>query len=79
MQNYDEVELSALGMGNNVICSLLFHHLPPALFKVFFLMKNCSKLSVSSLVAAIGTVVTVAEILKNNGLATEKSKGWPWL
>ncbi|XP_052138263.1 uncharacterized protein At2g34160-like [Oryza glaberrima] len=35
MQNYDEVELSALGM-------------------------------------AIGTVVTVAEILKNNGLATEK-------
>ena len=37
-------------------------------------MKNCSKLSVSSLVAAIGTVVTVAEILKNNGLATEKSK-----
>jgi hypothetical protein len=24
--------------------------------------------------AAIGTVVTVAEILKNNGLATEKSK-----
>jgi hypothetical protein len=42
-------------------------------------MKNCSKLSVSSLVAAIGTVVTVAEILKNNGLATEKSKGWPWL
>ena len=26
------------------------------------------------LVAAIGTVVTVAEILKNNGLATEKSK-----
>ncbi|XP_020184288.1 uncharacterized protein At2g34160-like [Aegilops tauschii subsp. strangulata] len=35
MQNYDEVELSALGM-------------------------------------AIGTVVTVSEILKNNGLATEK-------
>ncbi|RLN30936.1 hypothetical protein C2845_PM05G17490 [Panicum miliaceum] len=35
MQNYDEVELSALGM-------------------------------------AIGTVVTVAEMLKNNGLATEK-------
>jgi hypothetical protein len=27
-----------------------------------------------SLVAAIGTVVTVSEILKNNGLATEKSK-----
>jgi hypothetical protein len=26
------------------------------------------------LVAAIGTVVTVAEILKNNGLAIEKSK-----
>ena len=25
-------------------------------------------------VSAIGTVVTVAEILKNNGLATEKSK-----
>uniref|UniRef100_M8BSE9 DNA/RNA-binding protein Alba-like domain-containing protein n=1 Tax=Aegilops tauschii TaxID=37682 RepID=M8BSE9_AEGTA len=36
MQNYDEVELSALGM-------------------------------------AIGTVVTVSEILKNNGLATEKN------
>jgi hypothetical protein len=34
---------------------------------------------VASLIAAIGTVVTVAEILKNNGLATEKSKGSPWL
>ncbi|KAK8458441.1 hypothetical protein SEVIR_3G378500v4 [Setaria viridis] len=42
MQNYDEVELSALGM-------------------------------------AIGTVVTVAEILKNNGLATEKSRASSWL
>ncbi|KAK8939558.1 hypothetical protein KSP40_PGU012843 [Platanthera guangdongensis] len=43
MQQHNEVELSALGMG-----------------KCFFPL------------AAIATVVTIAEILKNNGLAVEK-------
>ncbi|KAB5513928.1 hypothetical protein DKX38_027834 [Salix brachista] len=42
MQQYNEVELSALGMG------------------------------IVSLSASIATVVTIAEILKNNGLAVEK-------
>ncbi|THU61046.1 hypothetical protein C4D60_Mb07t19140 [Musa balbisiana] len=42
MQQYDEAELSALGMGT------------------------------VSLPSAISTVVTIAEILKNNGLAVEK-------
>ncbi|THU61049.1 hypothetical protein C4D60_Mb07t19170 [Musa balbisiana] len=42
MQQYDEAELSALGMGT------------------------------VSLPSAIATVVTIAEILKNNGLAVEK-------
>ncbi|KAJ0974036.1 hypothetical protein J5N97_016001 [Dioscorea zingiberensis] len=35
-------------------------------------MQNYNEVELSALGMAIGTVVTVAEILKNNGLATEK-------
>ncbi|KAG0489165.1 hypothetical protein HPP92_007976 [Vanilla planifolia] len=35
-------------------------------------MQNHNEIELSALGMAIGTVVTVAEILKNNGLATEK-------
>ena len=31
------------------------------------------------MLAAISTVVTIAEILKNNGLAVEKSKNLPFV
>ncbi|RXH88495.1 hypothetical protein DVH24_000094 [Malus domestica] len=55
MQQYNEVELSALGMG--MICLVL---------KLMQgLISHCTA-------AAIATVVTIAEILKNNGLAVEK-------
>ncbi|KAF8644173.1 hypothetical protein HU200_066551 [Digitaria exilis] len=71
MQNYDEVELSALGMGNFFSAPFWSHFSS--------LLHTWSKVdgSVFSVLghpwfAAIGTVVTVAEILKNNGLATEK-------
>ncbi|KAJ8444626.1 hypothetical protein Cgig2_023689 [Carnegiea gigantea] len=57
MQQYNEVELSALGMGalNN-----------SGVFVVSLLMIFLCVL------VSIATVVTVAEILKNNGLAVEK-------
>nr|GME03139.1 uncharacterized protein At2g34160-like [Ipomoea batatas]GME12544.1 uncharacterized protein At2g34160-like [Ipomoea batatas] len=81
MQQYSEVELSALGMG---MASLA----PLSLSLVFLaFMPNCqwsfyflNTLSVSGFYVhivycneqAIATVVSVAEILKNNGLAVEK-------
>ncbi|RYQ87244.1 hypothetical protein Ahy_B09g094721 isoform A [Arachis hypogaea] len=55
MQQHNEVELSALGMGNMLFISLM-HYL---------VISSFHKL-------AIATVVTVAEILKNNGLADER-------
>ncbi|RWV99673.1 hypothetical protein GW17_00037408 [Ensete ventricosum] len=57
MQQYNEIELSALGMG-----------------KAFFTQSGLRRQNAKFCDTAIGTVVTVAEILKNNGLATEKSK-----
>ncbi|KAF8406952.1 hypothetical protein HHK36_006073 [Tetracentron sinense] len=66
MQQYNEVELSALGMGGGIAIALRFTH---ELF-LYGLLNDCDVFSVIS--AAIATVVTIAEILKNNGLAVEK-------
>lgn len=80
MQQYDGVELSALGMG------MLFY----SQLSWFSVVVNVRWLSSTSLIdpdmfpllgissqhliiAAIATVVTVAEILKNTGFAVENS------
>ncbi|MBA0727751.1 hypothetical protein Golax_000712 [Gossypium laxum] len=74
MQQYNEVELSALGMG---ILSLQFLSLSFGCPSVTHAM--CSSFVACNLWmyrnadrSSIATVVTIAEILKNNGLAVEK-------
>jgi hypothetical protein len=42
----------------------------------FVLWLSCLLKFILHFVTAITTVVTIAEILKNNGLATEKSKNY---
>ncbi|PKA63455.1 Uncharacterized protein AXF42_Ash005350 [Apostasia shenzhenica] len=59
MQQHNEVELSALGMGNLLVIRLVVRYLTLVTVMVLFF-------------PAIATVVTIAEILKNNGLAVEK-------
>nr|GMC96504.1 uncharacterized protein At2g34160-like [Ipomoea batatas] len=78
MQQYSEVELSALGMGMASLASLLsFSGFYAKLPMEFYFLNS---LSVSGFYVhivilmsrTIATVVSVAEILKNNGLAVEK-------
>jgi hypothetical protein len=104
MQNYNEVELSALGMGNYFnLLSFFYQGVPTRGYTAFSktmilvwvsnklvcceyiynilwnfcIVKSSSKqeypVILTIFISAIGTVVTVAEILKNNGLAAEKS------
>nr|GMD95378.1 uncharacterized protein At2g34160-like [Ipomoea batatas] len=79
MQQYSEVELSALGMGMASLASLLsFSGFYAKLPMEFYFLNS---LSVSGFYVhivilmsrTIATVVSVAEILKNNGLAVEKN------
>nr|GMD98131.1 Alba domain-containing protein [Ipomoea batatas] len=79
MQQYSEVELSALGMGMASLASLLsFSGFYAKLPMEFYFLNS---LSVSGFYVhivilmsrTIATVVSVAEILKNNGLAVEKT------
>ncbi|WVZ00783.1 hypothetical protein V8G54_026852 [Vigna mungo] len=68
MQQHNEVELSALGMG--IETPLLV-----SVFEVFSLTDDYLREDLHTGISsseAIATVVTVAEILKNNGLAVEK-------
>ncbi|TXG62141.1 hypothetical protein EZV62_013504 [Acer yangbiense] len=62
MQQHNEVELSALGMGFRLYIVNAF---------IILLFANIS-LPAQYAFQAIATVVTIAEILKNNGLAVEK-------
>ncbi|KAF4399761.1 hypothetical protein G4B88_022844 [Cannabis sativa] len=88
MQQYNEVELSALGMeitdgvnNMNVADSQKRNRIQVSNTKkpLFFYvnlakryMQQYNEVELSALGMAIATVVTIAEILKNNGLALEK-------
>ncbi|WRX35410.1 hypothetical protein QQP08_027897 [Theobroma cacao] len=81
MQQHNEVELSALGMGiNHFFCSLIytlisFYRFLRSEYEWIILRYGIvlNHLFIGCIIyAAIATVVTIAEILKNNGLAVEK-------
>lgn len=80
MQQFNEVELSALGMGTvHRFSSFLFFNYGRCTWfsSIFLVDSDMFLLLVISpqrlIFSAIATVVTVAEILKNNGLAVERS------
>ncbi|KAJ0090469.1 hypothetical protein Patl1_12440 [Pistacia atlantica] len=70
MQQHSEVELSALGMV--LIADLLYLHGDQSYFGICVVEWFSSRIYIYVTSTAIATVVTIAEILKNNGLAVEK-------